>query len=329
MPLPDIIDAHHHIWRQADQPWLNGPMVPRIFGPYAAIRRDYPIAEYLDDIKNTGVVASVYVQTNWAPARAVEEVAWVQETADAHGFPHAIVGFADLASPALSASLDAMQKFPRLKGVRQQVHWHDNPQYRFAPRPDVIADQAWRAGLAQLAPRSLLFELQIFTSQMAAGAALARAFPGTTFVLEHAGMPEDLSDQGRAAWRAGMRVLAACPNMFVKLSALGTFVHRATLADIQPIVSDTVTLFGAERCLWGSNFPIEKIWTDYATLVANIRGAIAHLPPHEQRYILSETAGRLYRLSIIPPSSLPNTPAIARLDPAISTVLAGLALLSG
>ena len=189
-----------------------------------------------------------------------------------------------------SAGLDAMQTYPRLKGVRQQVHWHDNPQYRFAQRPDVIADETWRAGLAQLAPRGLLFELQIFTSQMAAGTALARAFPDTTFVLEHAGMLEDLSDPGRTAWRAGMRALAACPNMFVKLSALGTFVHRATLADIQPIVSDTVTLFGAERCLWGSNFPIEKLWTDYATLVKISREAVAHLPPHEQRQILSETA---------------------------------------
>jgi predicted TIM-barrel fold metal-dependent hydrolase len=296
MPLPDIIDAHHHIWRQADQPWLNGPMVPRIFGPYAAIRRDYPISEYLDDIKNSGVIASVYVQTNWEPRRAIEEVAWVQEIGDTHGFPHAIVGFADLASPALSAGLDAMQTYPRLKGVRQQVHWHDNPQYRFAQRPDVIADETWRAGLAQLAPRGLLFELQIFTSQMAAGTALARAFPDTTFVLEHAGMLEDLSEPGRAAWRAGMRALAACPNMFVKLSALGTFVHRATLADMQPIVSDTVTLFGAERCLWGSNFPIEKLWTDYATLVKISREAVAHLPPHEQRQILAETAGRLYGL---------------------------------
>jgi predicted TIM-barrel fold metal-dependent hydrolase len=296
MPLPDIIDAHHHIWRQADQPWLNGPMVPRIFGPYEAIRRDYPIAEYLDDIKNKGVVASVYVQTNWEPRRAIEEVAWVEEIADEHGFPQAIVGFADLASAALPASLDAMQTYPRLKGVRQQVHWHKNPQYRFAQRPDIIADEAWQRGLAQLASRHLLFELQIFSSQMTAGAALARAFPGTTFVLEHAGMPEDLSDLGRAAWRAGMRELAACPNMHVKLSALGTFVHRSTLADIQPIVSDTVTLFGAERCLWGSNFPIEKLWTDYATLVENIRAAVAHLPPSEQRFILSETAGRLYAL---------------------------------
>jgi predicted TIM-barrel fold metal-dependent hydrolase len=296
MPTLDIIDAHHHIWRHADQPWLNGPMVPRIFGPYDAIRRDYLIGEYLDDIKNTGVIASVYVQTNWAASRSVEEVAWVQNIADAHGYPHAIVGFADLAKDGLATTLDAMRRHPRLKGVRQQLHWHENPNYRFASRPDVAADKAWRHGLSQLAPRGLLFELQVFTSQMAAGAELVRAFPETTFVLEHAGMLEDLSDGGRAAWRDGMRRLADCPNVFVKLSALGTFVHRSTLADIQPIVSDTVTLFGAERCLWGSNFPIEKIWTDYATLVRNIRQAVSHLSTGEQRQILCETAQRLYGL---------------------------------
>jgi len=244
------------------------------------------------------VVASVYVQTNWEPSRCVEEVAWVQDTADQHGFPHAIVGFADLFKdgPELAAALDAMQRYPRLKGIRQQVHWHANLQYRFAPRPDVTADGVWRRGFAQLAPRGMLFELQVFTSQMAAGAELARAFPQTTFVLEHAGMLEDLSEAGRAAWRAGMHRLAECPNMFVKLSGLGTFVHRATLGDIQPVVSDTVTLFGAARCLWGSNFPIEKIWTDYATLAANIRQAVSHLPVREQRQVLSDTAQRLYGL---------------------------------
>jgi len=109
---------------------------------------------------------------------------------------------------------------------------------------------------------------------------------------------EDLCDAGRAAWRAGMRDLADCPNMFVKLSALGTFVHRARLADIQPVVSDTVTLFGAERCLWGSNFPIEKLWTDYGTLVGNIRQALAHLPAQAQRQILFDTARRLYQLDV-------------------------------
>ncbi len=292
----EIVDAHHHIWRQADQPWLNGPIVPRIFGPYEPIRRDYPIDEYLRDIKDSGVVASVYVQTNWDVSRSLEEVAWVQSVADAHGWPHAIVGFADLAKDDVGGKLDAMERHPLLKGIRQQVHWHENPQYRFAPRPDVIADADWRKGLAELAPRALLFELQVFTSQMAAGAELARAFPDTTFVLEHAGMLEDTSPAGWAAWRTGMRVLADCPNVFVKLSGLGTFVHRASIDDIQPIVSETVSFFGAARCVWGSNFPIEKLWTDYTSLVDILRRAVSHLPTSEQRQILSETAVRLYRL---------------------------------
>ena len=74
-----IVDAHHHIWRQADLPWLQGPSVPRIFGNYDAIKRDYLIDEFLRDLEGTGVTKSVYVQANWPKERAVDEVAWVQE----------------------------------------------------------------------------------------------------------------------------------------------------------------------------------------------------------------------------------------------------------
>jgi predicted TIM-barrel fold metal-dependent hydrolase len=192
-------------------------MVPRIFGPYDAIRRDYLIDEYLSDIKDNGVVASVYVQTNWHPSRCVEEVAWVQQIADGNGFPHAITGFADLAEPDLATTLDTMQRFPRLKGIRQQLHWHANPSYRFASRPDVMLEEEWQHGLAQLTPRGLLFELQVFSGQMPANAALARALPETTFVLQHAGMPEDSSSAGRAAWRAP--ACAASPTARISLSS--------------------------------------------------------------------------------------------------------------
>ena len=67
--MTEIVDAHHHIWRQADLPWLSGPMQPRIFGPYESIRRDYPVEEYLADCRPEGVTEAVYVQANWAPAR--------------------------------------------------------------------------------------------------------------------------------------------------------------------------------------------------------------------------------------------------------------------
>ena len=74
--MQKVIDSHFHIWRQQDQPWLVGPMVPRIFGPYEPIRRDYPIEEFLADQEGAGVEKAVYVQTNWAKEDFENEVAW-------------------------------------------------------------------------------------------------------------------------------------------------------------------------------------------------------------------------------------------------------------
>ena len=150
---PLVADAHHHIWRQADLAWLQGPPQPRIFGEYAALCRDYSIEEYMADARAAGVVRSVYVQTNWPAGREEEEVAWVQAVADRHGFPHAIVGYADLAAPTVGAALDRMMKHARLRGIRQQLHWHEQPLYRFAARPDLMDDPAWRSGLVEVARR--------------------------------------------------------------------------------------------------------------------------------------------------------------------------------
>ena len=92
---PDLVDAHVHFWRRADLPWLNGPMVPRIFGDYEALRRDYPVGEYVADAVPAGVRAAVYVQANWPLERAVEEVEWLASLHDEHGWPHAVIASAD------------------------------------------------------------------------------------------------------------------------------------------------------------------------------------------------------------------------------------------
>jgi predicted TIM-barrel fold metal-dependent hydrolase len=292
-----VIDAHHHIWRQADLPWLVGPMLPRIFGPYQAIRRDYPIEEFLSDIAGSGVEKSVYVQANWAPARAEDEVAWVQKTADESGWPHAIVGYADLLSDDVRPALDRLKKYPLLRGIRMQMHWHANEQYRFAARPDLCEDPKFRRNFSALADYDLSFDLQVFQSQMQIAVRLAAEFPDTTFILQHAGMPEDLSTAGIAAWRSGMRLLATQSNVVSKLSALGTFIHGNDPAHIAFVIGETVAIFGPDRCLFGSNFPIEKLWTDYASLVAAHRAAIEDYSPAEQRAILHDTAARVYRIA--------------------------------
>jgi predicted TIM-barrel fold metal-dependent hydrolase len=292
-----IIDAHHHIWRKDDLPWLKGPMQPRIFGPYESIRRDYPITEYRADLEGSGVTRSVYVQTNWAPADFAKEAAWVQATADETGWPHGLVAYANLLADDVRPQLDELAKFPLTRGVRMQLHWHENPTYRFAARPDLMKDENFRRNLAALADYDWSFDLQVFASQMADAAELAHDFSKTTFVLQHAGMLEDLSADGRARWREGMRKLAHEPNIVSKMSGLGTFIHANDETHIAAIYRDTVALFGSDRCLFASNFPVEKLWTTYPELIDAHKKAAAQFSAAEQRDIFWNAAARVYRIA--------------------------------
>jgi len=291
------IDAHFHVWRKADLPWLQGPMQPRIFGPYEPIRRDYPIAEYLADIEGTGVEKAVYVQANWPPDQALAEAAWIEGLAAETGWPHGLVAYADVTTEDVRPALDRLARFPRLRGIRQQFHWHANPLYRFAAGPDLCRDPVVQKNVARLADYDLAFDLQVFAPQMAGAAELAEACPNVTFVLQHAGMLEDTTESGRESWRQAMAQLARRPNVMAKLSGFGTFIHRVDAAHIAWLTTETVTLFGAERCLWGSNFPIEKLWTDYASLVSAHRDAAGGLAEAERQAIFHDTACRVYRLS--------------------------------
>ena len=139
-------------------------------------------------------------------------------------------------------------------------------------------------------------DLPWLAGPMQDAAGLAAACPDVTFVLQHAGMLEDRSEAGRAAWRAGMRMLAGRPNVVVKLSGLGTFLHRNAADHIAAVVTDTVEVFGAGRCLFGSNFPVEKLWTGYDGLVDAYRAATADLGGIEQEAVFRNTAARVYRL---------------------------------
>ena len=291
-----IIDAHHHIWRQADLPWLLGPSQPRIFGEYDAIKRDYLVTDFLRDLAGTGVEKSVYVQANWPSDRFVDEVAWVQKTADETGWPHAIVGYCDMTVSDARPALEKLKEFPLLRGIRQQFHWHENPQYRFAKSPNVCRDPTVQRNIAQLADLGLNFELQVFADQMDGACELADACPDVTFVLQHASMLVDLSDPGRTKWKSQMQKLAERENVVTKLSAFGTFIHRNDNAHIARIVHDTVAIFGPERCLFGSNFPIEKIWTSYRPLLDAFLKATESMSASSRTAIFHDTAKRVYRL---------------------------------
>lgn len=299
----NIVDAHHHVWLQSRLPWLQGPAVPRIFGPYEPLRRDYQVDDYLADVAGTGVTQSVFVQANVDAGAEEEEARWVAATAGRPGPVGAIVAFADVAAANLAQRLDRLLEIDGVRGIRQQLHWHEEPAYRFASRPDAMLDAAWLRGFEQVARRGLVFELQVFPHQYAYALQLVDRFPQARFVLLHAGMLADRSPQGIASWRAGLRAFALRPQVDVKLSGLGTFVRRCDEASWRPVIEATVDIFTPARCMFGSNFPVEKLWTRYGDLLDVFRRCIAGYSQGEQAQILGAAASRVYGLPPASPSS--------------------------
>lgn len=291
-----IVDAHHHIWRKADLPWLSGPMVPRIFGPYEAIRRDYLIDEYVAEATACGITESVYVQTNWPLDRVEDEVRWLREVHEESGWPMAVVAATDMFdedAPQVMRRQAAIT--PLVRGVRQQLHWHERPEFRFADGPDRMKDPVFRKNVGALADLGWLFELQVFPGQMADAADLVADFPGVTFVLVHAGML--IGDEEAESWRSGMAALAGLPNVVVKLTGQGTFVHRVDPGLISMVTDEVIARFGAGRAMFGTNFPVEKLWTTMPPLVGAWKDALAHLPPADQQAVFAGTARRVYGLA--------------------------------
>ena len=299
-----VVDAHHHLWRQRDLPWLSGEMVPRIFGPYEPIRRDYPAEEYIAEARDCGITQSVHVQANWPRDRSVDEVRWVQAVHEATGWPSAVIGSTDLFSRDAPETMREQAAFsPLVRGTRLQLHWHEREDYRFATGPARMRDPVFRQNIAVLRDLGWVFELQVFPGQMSDAADLVSSFPETTFVLVHAGMLVGTDEDTVRVWQDGLRRMASLQNLVVKLTGQGTFVHRVDPALLSLVAGHVLDLFGPRRAMFGTNFPIEKIWTSMADLVDAWRRVLSALPPEEQSWVFAETARTVYRLPAPDPSA--------------------------
>ena len=295
MKTEAIIDSHHHLWRVADIPWLQAPMTPRVYGDYEPIRRDYLLAELHQEGAPRGLAGSVYIQCGWPPENAVLETRWVQSVAAQSELPLALIGWADLADPELAALLDAHGASANFRGIRQMLNWHEDPQYCAAGIGEMtMTGKAWRRGFAELAERGLIFEMMIFPGQMAKAAKLARDHPHAHMVLEHGGLPADESATGWVAWREGMARMAAESNVVAKISGLGMFNYTCNARSVAPVMREMLDLFGAERCMFGSNFPVDKLWVSYNDMIAAYDSAMATLTSPERHALMHNTAWRVY-----------------------------------
>lgn len=286
-----MIDAHHHLWdlEAVHYPWLMARGVRRFFGDPTPIQRTYPVEEFRGEAEAEGIRASVHIQVGAEDGLA--EAHWVQSVAEANpGWPAAQVVFCDLTSANLPNRLDAFQRLSTVRGVRQIVGR--------APGEDAVTgtnalldDPRFLEGLREAGRRGLSFDLQLIPELMERTARVLEGAPETPVALCHAGSPHDRSAAGLRTWSAQLRALSGMPQVVCKLSGLGMFEHGWTAESIRPIVETCLDQFGAERAMFGSNFPVDKLYSDYGTVVAAYQRIV---PTEMHEAVFRDTAARFY-----------------------------------
>ena len=292
-----IADSHHHLWDLSlnRYPWLQGePEDPADPSGVGMLQRDYLVADLLADTAGLPLAASVHVEAAHELADPVRETRWLQAVAGQHGFPTVIVAAAILQAPDAADVLAAHAEHAAVRGIRQMLD-RDLVSGK-SGETALMDDPAWRRGFARLAPLGLSFDLQVLPAQLDVASRLAADFAGTTFVLNHGGYHVPASAEQRDLWRRGVHLLARQPNVVVKLSGYDEVDPGWSMQGYADYAHTLLDAFGADRVLFGSNFPVDRRTISYRALVAATVAATAGLSADERDRLFYRNTVRIYRI---------------------------------
>ncbi len=318
-PNQKIIDPHHHLWDARP----DGP------------RLRYFLDELLEDTADLNVRQTVFIEcgamynsdasASMAPVGETEYVAGVaaQSASGLYGDIRACTGIVGHANLTLGAAvgdvLDAhMATSPRFRGIRHHASWDaapDVPNSRLEPGPHIYLNETYREGFAELGKRGLSFEAWLYHPQIPELTDLARAFPETTIILNHLGGPLGIGpyagrhDDVFADWRESITELAACDNVVAKVGGIQMAIngfgwHERERAPSSDELLDanrrwyehTIQSFGPARCMFESNFPVDKVSCSYTNMYNQFFKLVADFPADERDQLFHDTAMRVYRL---------------------------------
>jgi len=287
-----VIDTHIHLWDpdRLAYPWLSAGF-DELPGRY--LPRDFQ-----RDAAEVNLIATVHVQAEIDhDLDPVLETEWLDELADAHETPTAIIGYADLRDPALDDVLARHARSPRFRGIRQEA-WFD-PKSRRAdiPRVNLLDDISWARGLRMLAEQGLVFELLVWPSQLDQAASILREIPELVVVLEHTGLPyaaPSMTDWSHAL--AGF--FSAVPSARLKISALGLSDPTWNPATINPLINVALEACGPDRCVLASNYPVERPNMRYGQIWDAFAHALEDLSQVERDAVFATNAAAIYGLSV-------------------------------
>lgn len=297
----EIVDAHHHFWDlslRGRYPWLQDePKVSDFMGDYSALRKTFLPDDYRRASAGFRVAATVHVEAEANRNEQVAETAWLHEIHAKSGLPNAVVGHVWFVDPECDQKLAQHCSYPLVRGIRSKPVTAHSPRDSVRGQPGTMQDPKWLAGFSLLQKHKLSWDLRVPYWHLAEAAQVARDFPDTAIVLNHTGFPWDRSPEGLTAWRTGMEALAACPNVHVKISELGMLSQPWTVANNRGVVLDAVAIFGIDRCMFASNFPVAGLFASYATIVNGMAEILGHLPAAQRAAFFAGNARKFYRIA--------------------------------
>ncbi len=309
VPAEDIpiIDAHHHFWDLAHPglkwSWLTDEIENDFFlGNYEALRKTFLPPDYREVAARHNVIGTVHCEGHCDREFQVEESEWLVGLNEKFGLPNAIVAHAWLDRPDTEEVLARQAAVPMVRGIRSKPVTADTPRERAALRgkPGTMQDETWLSGLALFSKYGLSWDLRVPTWHIEEAAEVARAFPDLPINLNHMGFPWDRSAQGLEVWRRGMHALAACPNVVTKLSCLCLRDGPWIADENEPLVRETIDLFGVDRCMFASNFPVDGLRASYDHIYSSFKTWLADFPIEDQQKLLAGNAARFYRIDMTP-----------------------------
>lgn len=283
MPSFPIVDTHLHIWDigRIRYPWLAG--APKI-------NRSHLVDEYRRACGPVQVAKMVFLQCECDPAQFQAEADWVTEVAVADPRLRGIVPWAPLEKgDGAEAGLARLASNPLIKGIRRIIQFESDPDFCLQP--------GFVRGVQLLPRHGLSFDLCVNHRQLANTVKLVRQCPNVSFILDHIGKP-DIKGKVLDPWRAELRELAAHPNVWCKLSGLANEadMEKWTSADLRPYIEHVIDCFGFKRTIFGGDWPVATLATDYPRWVQTVDEALRGCSPDELHQLYVRNAETFYRV---------------------------------
>jgi len=278
-----IVDSHVHLWDPAQfrYAWLDGlPTLNRAFKP----------ADFRAAISPANVSKFIFVECGCEPAQSLAEVDWVSNLAKDEPRLKGIVAHASLErGEEARPELEMLASRPLVKGVRRNLQSEPDPEFCLRPK--------FLAGVRSLAEFGFTFDLCLRHEQLPQATELARRVPEVTFVLDHLGKP-DVRGKRIQPWANDLKVLAAQPNVVAKVSGLTTEAewHNWQPVELKPYLSHLIESFGPQRLMFGSDWPVMILATDYERWVEAVRTQLPISKEEDWIRLFSSNAERIYRV---------------------------------